>query len=128
MLTARSPHMSVEEIDSGRRPVPTIRTSATRALLETWCVHELQWVVFQPQAPLVWDQVVGHMRGYLGNLWVSGALQGATASEAFFVMCDQSTMTQEDILMGHVVCLVGLAPVTPGEFTLYRIHIHQKSW
>lgn len=128
MLTAPSSHMFVEEMDSGRRPAPTVRSSATRTLLETWCVHELQWVLFQPQAPSVWGQVIGQLRGYLGNLWVSGALQGATAGEAFFVLCDRSTMTPEDILMGHLVCLVGLAPVTPGEFTLYRIHIHQKSW
>ena len=54
--------------------------------------------------------------------------KGRTHSEAFVVTCDQSTMTTEDILHGRVICLVGVALVTPGEFTYYRIHIQQKSW
>ena len=61
-----------------------------------------------------------------GSMGVRG-ITGDNAREAFFVTCDQSTMTPEDILHGHLICLVGLALVTPGEFTLYRIHIHQKS-
>ena len=127
MLAYRSPYVSVEEVEAGIPSGPAIGIGVTSVLLETWCVHELQWVVYEPNTPPVWEQVVRHLRGYLGTLWVSGALQGDKARKAFFVTCDQSTMTPEDILNGHMVCLVGLAPVTPAEFVLYRIHIHLKS-
>jgi len=128
MLSYRSPYVSVEEVEAGIPSGPAIGIDVTSDLLETWCTHELQWVVYAPNTPPVWAQVIGHLRGYLGCLWVSEALQGDNAREAFFVTCDQSTMTPEDIRDGHLICLVGVALVTPGEFTLHRIHIHQKSW
>jgi len=75
-------------------------------LLETWCAHELRWVVYEPNTPPVWAQVAGYLRGYLGTLAVSEALQGDKAREAFFMTCDQSTMTPEDMLHDHLICLV----------------------
>jgi len=120
------PSVSVEHIETGIPSSSTIGIDVTSVLLETWCAHELQWVVYERNTPHVWAQVVQHLRGYLGTLWVSEALQGDKVREAFVVTCDQSTMTPEDILHGRVICLVGVAPVTPGEFTYYRIHIQQK--
>lgn len=120
------PYVSVEHVETGIASSSTIGIDVTSVLLETWCAHELQWVVYERNTPPVWAQVVQHLRGYLGTLWVSGALQGDKARQAFVVTCDQSTMTPEDILHGRVICLVGIAPVTPGEFTFYRIHIQQK--
>ena len=121
-----SPHISVEHIEAGLPSSSAIGIDVTSVLLETWCAHELLWVLYEPNTPLVWTQIIQHLRGYLGTLWVSGALQGNKASEAFVVTCDQSTMTPEDILHGRVICLIGVAPVTPGEFTFYRIHIQQN--
>ena len=120
------PSVFVEHIETGIPPSSTIGIDVTSVLLETWCAHELQWVVYERNTPHVWAQVAQHLRGYLGTLWVSEALQGDKAREAFVVTCDQSTMTPEDILHGRVICLVGVAPVTPGEFTYYRIHLQQK--
>jgi phage tail sheath protein FI len=128
MLTEHAPDVTVEHVETGIPSGSSIGIFVTSVMLETWCIHELQWVVYSRNTPPVWEQVVRHLRGYLGCLWVSEALQGGTASDAFFVTCDQSTMTPEDILHGHLICLVGLALVTPGEFTLCRIHIHQKSF
>jgi len=120
--------VSVEYVEAGIPSGSTIGIDVTSVLLETWCAHELQWVVYERNTPPVWAQVVQHVRGYLGTLWVSGALQGDKAREVFVVTCDQSTMAPQDILYGHMICLVGVAPVTPGEFTFYRIHIQQKIW
>ena len=128
MLTEHSPSVSVEEVAAGIPPCSALGIDVTSVLLETWCTHELQWVVDERNTPPIWAQVVRHLRGYLGSLWVSEALQGDKAWGAFFVTCDQSTMTPENIRNGHLICLVGVALVTPEEFTLYRIHIHQKSW
>ena len=41
---------------------------------------------------------------------------------------DHSTMTHENIIYGRVICVIGVALVTPGKFAFYRIHIQQKSW
>ena len=120
-----SPHISVEHIEAGLPSSSAIEIDVTSVLLETWCAHELQWVVEERNTPLVWRQIIQHLRGYLGILWVSGALQGDKASEAFAVTCDPSTMTLEDIFHGRVICLVGVALVTPEHFTFYRIHIQQ---
>ncbi|MGH7216208.1 MAG: hypothetical protein ACREIG_03110 [Nitrospiraceae bacterium] len=128
MCTYCSPYVSIENIEPVILSDSPIGIDVTSVLLEAWCSHELQWVVYERNTPLVWAQVVQHLRGYLNNLWASEALQGEKASEAFVVTCDQSTMTHEDILHGRVICLVGVALVTPGEFTFYRIHIQQKSW
>ena len=48
-------------------------------------------------------------------------LQGATAAEAFFVKCDITTMTQDDIDNGRLICVIGIAPVKPAEFVIFRI-------
>ena len=126
MRAPYSPHISVEHIEAGLPSSLAIGIDVTSVLLETWCAHELQWVLYEPNTPLVWTQIIQHLRGYLGTLWVSGALQGDKAREAFVATCDPSTMTPEDILHGRVICLVGVALVTPGEFTFYRIHIQQN--
>ena len=53
--------------------------------------------------------------------WRSGALQGTTAKDAFFVKCDRTTMTQDDIDNGRLICVIGIAPVKPAEFVIFRI-------
>jgi phage tail sheath protein FI len=53
--------------------------------------------------------------------WRAGALQGRTECDAFFVKCDASTMTQDDILNGRLICAVGVAPLRPAEFVMFRI-------
>jgi phage tail sheath protein FI len=123
----RSLDVSVEEVVVGIASGSTLRIDVTSVLLEIWCAHELQWAAYERNTPPIWAQVVRQLRGYLGSLWVSEALQGTKAQEAFVVTCDQSTMTPEDIRNGHLICLVGVALVTAAEFTFYRIHIHQKA-
>ncbi|OGW49129.1 MAG: hypothetical protein A2V62_06465 [Nitrospirae bacterium RBG_19FT_COMBO_58_9] len=128
MLAHCPPYVSIENIEIEISSGGGVGGDVTGILLETWCTHELQWVVYERNFPSVWAQVIGHLRGYLGCLWVSEALQGNKASEAFSVSCDQSTMTPDDIRNGHLICLVGVALVRPGDFTFYRIHIHQKGF
>ena len=52
---------------------------------------------------------------------LKGALAGATPKEAFFVRCDRSTMTQHDLDNGRLICLVGVAPLRPAEFVIFRV-------
>jgi phage tail sheath protein FI len=79
-----------------------------------------QWVVFEPNGDRLWARVQDTIRLFLRNSWRSGALQGRTEDEAFFVRCDRTTMSADDILNGRLVCEVGIAPVRPAEFIALR--------
>jgi hypothetical protein len=59
--------------------------------------------------------------GFLRRLWLDGALMGVSEEEAFFVRCDRSTMTEDDIANGRLIVIVGIAPVRPAEFVIIRI-------
>ena len=80
-----------------------------------------QWAVFEGNDQSLWASVQRQVAGFLQKLWRSGALQGRTPDEAFFVKCDGSTMTQDDIDQGRLVCLIGVAPLKPAEFVIFRI-------
>jgi phage tail sheath protein FI len=80
-----------------------------------------QWVVFEPNDDRLWARVIDTIRDFLQAQWRAGALLGRTEEEAFFVKCDRSTMTQDDILNGRLICLIGVAPVRPAEFVIFRI-------
>jgi phage tail sheath protein FI len=81
----------------------------------------LQWVVFEPNAEPLWARVRRTIRNFLTTVWRDGALEGTTPEEAFFVICDRTTMTQADIDNGRLICVIGIAPVKPAEFVIIRI-------
>ncbi|HYH84243.1 MAG TPA: phage tail sheath C-terminal domain-containing protein [Pyrinomonadaceae bacterium] len=80
-----------------------------------------QWVVFEPNDSALWARVVRSISNFLLSVWRSGALMGLTQEEAFFVKCDRTTMTQDDIDNGRLICYIGIAPVKPAEFVIFRI-------
>ncbi|TQF06862.1 phage tail sheath family protein [Kitasatospora acidiphila] len=80
----------------------------------------LQWLVFEPNAEPTWAKVRRTLDTFLENVWRSGALMGTTKEEAYFVRCDRTTMSTDDILNGRLVCLIGLAAVRPAEFVILR--------
>jgi phage tail sheath protein FI/ribosome-associated protein YbcJ (S4-like RNA binding protein) len=80
-----------------------------------------QWVVFEPNDEPLWARVRATITNFLISTWRSGALQGAKPDEAFFVKCDRTTMTQDDIDNGRLICVIGIAPVKPAEFVIFRI-------
>ncbi|MBV9931303.1 MAG: phage tail sheath family protein [Alphaproteobacteria bacterium] len=80
-----------------------------------------QWAVFEPNGEALWANVRTTVSDFLYNEWVSGALLGGTPKEAFFVRCDRTTMTQNDLDNGRLICLVGVAALKPAEFVIFRI-------
>ena len=80
-----------------------------------------QWVVFEPNDEPLWARVRRSITNFLISVWRSGALMGVTQEEAFFVKCDRTTMTQDDIDNGRLICYIGIAPVKPAEFVIFRI-------
>lgn len=89
--------------------------------LERSIYEGTQWVVFEPNDDRLWARVVDTVRLFLRAQWRGGALLGRTEQEAFFITCDRTTMTQDDILNGRLICEVGIAPVRPAEFVVFRI-------
>jgi phage tail sheath protein FI len=81
----------------------------------------LQWVVFEPNAEELWARVRRSVTNFLTTVWRNGALEGSTREEAFYVKCDRTTMTQDDIDNGRLICVIGVAPVKPAEFVIIRI-------
>jgi phage tail sheath protein FI len=80
-----------------------------------------QWAVFEPNGELLWANIRGTISDFLFNEWKSGALLGAKPEEAFFVRCDRTTMTQNNLDNGQLICLIGVAVVKPAEFVIFRI-------
>lgn len=88
--------------------------------LERSIEKSTQWVVFEPNNERLWENVRLTIESFLYNEWANNRLLG-TDKTSFFVRCDRSTMTQNDIDNGRLVCEVGVAAVKPAEFVIFRI-------
>ncbi len=91
------------------------------AYLERSIDRGTQWTVFEPNGPRLWDNLERTVEDFLYNEFVSGRLAGRSPQQAFFVRCDETTMTQNDRDNGRLVCLIGVAPLRPAEFVIFRI-------
>jgi uncharacterized protein len=80
-----------------------------------------QWAVFEPNGDQLWANVRRTIYDFLLNEWQKGSLLGEKPEKAFFVRCDRSTMTQNDLDNGRLVCLIGIAPLRPAEFVIFKI-------
>lgn len=80
-----------------------------------------QWAVFEPNNQRLWDNIRRTIEDFLLVLWRDGALLGNKPEDAYFVRCDRSTMTQNDLDNGRLICLIGIAPTKPAEFVIFRI-------
>jgi phage tail sheath protein FI len=104
--------------------VPAWRYINVRRLfifIEQSILRSTQWAVFEINDEPVWAQIRRDIGDFLTRLWMDDMLQGATKDQAFFVRCDRTTMTQADIDNGRLICLIGVAPVKPAEFVIFRI-------
>lgn len=97
------------------------------AYLEHSINEGTQWVGFEPNGPRLWSAITIAIQNFLMTEWRKGGMQGGKASDAFFVKCDTTTMTQDDIDNGRVICLVGVATIRPAEFVILRIGWQSKS-
>jgi uncharacterized protein len=89
--------------------------------LEASIDRSTQWAVFEPNGERLWANIRETVTSFLYNEWVSGALLGESVQDAFFVRCDRSTMTQNDLDNGRLICLIGVAVIKPAEFVIFRI-------
>jgi phage tail sheath protein FI len=89
--------------------------------LEASIDRSTQWAVFEPNNERLWANIRQSIEDFLLVVWQSGALMGDKPEQAFFVRCDRTTMTQNDLDNGRLICLIGVAPTYPAEFVIFRI-------
>lgn len=89
--------------------------------LEASIDRSTQWAVFEPNGEALWANVRRTVESFLETEWREGRLAGASTDEAYFVRCDRSTMSQNDLDNGRLICLIGVAPLYPAEFVIFRI-------
>ena len=107
-----------------QRPIRTGNTSTCGGLfifMEKSIQRGTQWVVFETNDEPLWARVRRSVSDFLTALWLDGMLQGTKKEQAYFVKCDRTTMTQADIDNGRLICVIGIAPVKPAEFVIFRI-------
>lgn len=80
-----------------------------------------QWVVFEPNDMDLWERVKRTVNGFLEGLWRAGALFGGSPGESFYVKCDGELNTMDTIMMGRLYVEVGVCPVRPAEFVIFRV-------
>jgi uncharacterized protein len=90
-------------------------------MVEESIARSTRWVVFEPNDRPLWKMIRRDVSAFLTMIWRQGALMGRTPEEAFFVQCDEETNPPEVIDAGTVVTVVGIAPVKPAEFVIFRI-------
>lgn len=79
------------------------------------------WAVFEPNDEVLWVRVRRTIEVFLTGMWRDGSLAGSSPEEAFFVNIGHDTMSQDDIDNGRLICVIGVAPVKPAEFVIFRI-------
>jgi phage tail sheath protein FI len=89
--------------------------------LEASIYFATQWVVFEPNDPRLWARVKQTVTLFLRSQWREGALFGEKEDEAFHVAIGRDTMTEDDILNGRLIVEIGIAPVRPAEFVIFRV-------
>jgi hypothetical protein len=80
-----------------------------------------QWAVFENNAAPLWREIRATIENFLVSEWRQNRIMGSKPADAFFVRCDRSTMTQNDLDNGCMICLVGVALLRPAEFVVFRI-------
>ena len=104
--------------------VPVRRSGSA---IETSIEQGTRWALAEPNDETLWSQLRADIGDFLHSLWVAGWFQGVSAGEGYFVKCDATTMTAQDLAEGRTVVLVGFAPLSPAEFLLLRIVLDRSA-
>jgi 8-oxo-dGTP pyrophosphatase MutT (NUDIX family) len=103
------------------RETRVLLEKAYLAYLELSVVKRTQWAEFEPNGEALWANVRRTIEDFLLDEWQSGALLGDKPEKAYFVKCDRSTMTQNDLDNGRLIAVIGAAALRPAEFVVLRI-------
>jgi uncharacterized protein len=105
-----------------RRPeLRQLNVARLMVVLRLSLEREMAWATFEPNGDALWGEIRRMVHAFLTRLYEAGAFTGATTKEAFFVRCDRTTMTRNDLDEGRFVCLVGVAPSEPVEYLVLEL-------
>ena len=90
-------------------------------MIEESIAESTRRIVFEPNDRPLWNAIRRDVNAFLLGFWRDGALMGATPEEAFYVKCDEENNPQSSIDQGRVVIEIGIAPVKPAEFVIFRV-------
>jgi phage tail sheath protein FI len=93
-------------------------------MIEESIAEATRWIVFEPNDRTLWKSIRRDVGAFLTRVWRDGALMGRLPEEAFFVKCDEETNPPDSIDAGFVIAIIGIAPVKPAEFVVFRISQH----
>ena len=96
-------------------------------MVESTIAEGTQWAVFEPNDMALWEGIKRTLNAFLKGLWSAGALFGQSVDQAFYVKCDAETNPPESIDQGLLIVEVGIAPVKPAEFVVFRIAQHKQT-
>jgi Bacteriophage tail sheath protein len=91
------------------------------SMVEESVAKSMRWTLFEPNDTPLWKSIRRDVTAFLIRLWRDGALMGQTPADAFFVKCDAETNPQENVDAGIVTTIIGMAPVKPAEFVVFKI-------
>jgi hypothetical protein len=106
---------------SRRRELRQLNVARLMVVLRLSLERDMDWATFEPNGDALWGEVRRMVEAFLTRLFEAGAFAGATTREAFFVRCDRTTMTRNDLDEGRFVCLVGVAPSEPVEYLVLEL-------
>ena len=95
-------------------------------MVEKTIADGTQWAVFEPNDVALWEGIKRTLNAFLTGLWSTGALFGQSVDQAFYVKCDAENNPPESIDQGLLIVEVGIAPVKPAEFVVFRIAQHKQ--
>lgn len=90
-------------------------------MIEESIAESTRWIVFEPNDDLLWASIRRDVGAFLNDLWTQGMLMGSSPEEAFFIKCDAENNPFDSIRLGRVIIDIGIAPVLPAEFVIFRI-------
>lgn len=116
-----------QDSDTGPEPLEQRYINIRRLLMmiRELLEEQLNWLVFEPNTPALWEDIERIISGLLRLLWQRGMLDGTTQDDAYFVRCNESTNPPEAVERGILTCLIGIQPPWPAEFVVVRIGISE---
>ena len=102
--------------DTGNVDDKYVNVRRTMLFIENSLYRGLRFAVFRSNAEPLWASIRLAAGAFMNGLMLQGAFASSTKSEAYYVLCDSTTTTPNDINLGIVNVLVGFAPNKPAEF------------
>jgi len=93
----------------------------TMLFIEESLYRGLKFAIFEPNDEPLWAQIRLAAGSFMNGLFRQGAFAGAKAKDAYFVVCDSTSTTPNDINLGIVNVIVGFAPLKPAEFVILTV-------